>query len=179
MPKVLVPQNRLNSGAFGSARIPSSRRSCRIGLFKLGFGRSDKAAHDWMPVKVTQTGNGAPSRIIRTLQDLIGWHLYALAIRLDPVSTGNIRLVIGGVTISLRRATEGVGGIQWYFDPRHQKASEPIGKLLAWLMSRRARGQQKHYGGQGETPHATRTKNAASANSGHVARFIWSLYGDQ
>ena len=90
-----------------------------------------------MPLKVTQAGNGAPGRIIRTLQDLIGWYLDALALGLDPVETGGVRLVIGGLTISLRRATEGFDGIQWSFDPRHLKASEPIGKVVSWLMSRR------------------------------------------
>src|SRR5215470_7882656 len=113
-----------------------------------GFGGSDEAAHDWMPVKVTQAGNGAPGRIIRTLQDLIGWYLDALALGLDPVETGSVRLVIGGLTISLRRATEGFDGIQWSFDPRHLKASEPIGKLVSWLMSRRPRRQQNHYASQ-------------------------------
>ena len=113
------------------------------------FGGSDEAAHDWMPVKVTQAGNGAPGRIIRTLQDLIGWYLDALALGLDPVETGSVRLVIGGLTISLRRATEGIGGIPWSFDPRYLKALEPIGEFFPWLMSRRARRQQKHCASHG------------------------------
>jgi hypothetical protein len=125
-----------------------------------------------MPLKVTQAGNGAPGRIIRTLQDLIGWYLDALALGLDPVETGGVRLVIGGLTISLRRATEGFDGIQWSFDPRHLKASEPIGKLVSWLMSRRRRRQQNHYASQGGTHHATRTKRATPANSGHGARSL-------
>src|SRR5215470_4594157 len=106
-----------------------------------GFGGSDETGHDWMPVRVTQAGNSAPGRIIDALQNLIGWYLDALALGLDPVVTGSIRLVIGGLTISLRGATEGVGGIQWSFDPRHLKALEPIGKLIPWLMSRRPRRQ--------------------------------------
>ena len=105
----------------------------------LGFGGSDEATHDWMPVKVAQAGNGAPSGIIGVVQDLIGWHFDTLTLGLDPVATGSIHLVIGGLTISLRRATEGIHGIQWSFDPRHLKALEPIGKLFPWLMSRRAR----------------------------------------
>jgi len=125
-----------------------------------------------MPAQVAQAGNGATSRVIGALQDLIGWYLDALALDLDPVATGSIRLVIGGLTISLRGATEGVGGIQWSFDPRHLKALEPIGKLVPWLMSRRPRRQQNHYASQGGTHHATRTKRAATANSGHGAPVI-------
>jgi len=123
-----------------------------------------------MPVKVPEASNGASSRIIDAVQDLIGWYLDALALGVDPVATGSIRLVIGGLTISLRRATERVGGIQWFFDPRHLKASEPIGKLVPWLMSRGARRQHKHYGGQDGTHHATRTNHAAPANSDDGAR---------
>jgi hypothetical protein len=115
----------------------------------LGFGRFDEAAHDWMPVKVAQAGNGVPSRIIGVVQDLIGWHLDALTLGLDPVPTDSIHLIIGGLTISLRRATEGIRGIQWSFDPGHLKVLEPIGKFFSWLMSRRARRQQKHCASQG------------------------------
>jgi hypothetical protein len=98
---------------------------------------------------VEQAGNGAPSRIIGVVYDLIGWHLDTLTLGFDPVETGSIYLVIGGLTISLRRATEGISGIQRSFDPRHLKALEPIGKFFLWLMSRRARRQQKHCASQG------------------------------
>ena len=121
-----------------------------------------------MPVKMPQTSNGASRWIIDAVQDLIGWYLDALALGVDPVATDSIRLVIGGLTISLKRATERVGGIQWFFDPRHLKASEPIGKLVPWLMSRRAGRQQKNYGCQGGTDRATRTNRAARANSDDV-----------
>jgi hypothetical protein len=159
-----------------ACRLSGDRRTRegrgRVAVSALGFGRSDEAAHDWMPVKVTQTGNGAPSRIIDMLQDLIGWYLDALALGLDPVATGSIHLVIGGLTISLRRATGGIGGIQWSFDPRYLKALEPIGKLVPWLMSRRARRQQKYYASQGGTHDPTRAKRAAPANSGHGVQVI-------
>ena len=86
-----------------------------------------------------EAGNGAPSRIIGVVQDLIGWHLDTLTLGRDPVGTGSIHLVIGGLTISFRRATEGIRGIKWSFDSRHLKALEPIGEFFRWLMSRRAR----------------------------------------
>jgi hypothetical protein len=125
-----------------------------------------------MSVQMTQAGDGAPGRIVGTLQDFIGWYLDALAIGLDPIATGNIRLVIGGLTISLRRATEGFGRIQWFLYSRHLKALEPTGKLVSWLMSRRARRQQNYYAGQGATHQGTRAKRAAPANSGHGAQVI-------
>jgi hypothetical protein len=102
-----------------------------------------------MPVKVAQAGNGAPSRIIGVVQDLIGWHLDTLTLGLDPVVTGSIHLVIGGLAISLRRATEGIRGIQWSLDSRHLKVLEPLGEFFPWLMSSRARRQQKHCASQG------------------------------
>jgi hypothetical protein len=107
-----------------------------------GFGGSDEAAHHRMPVRVAQANNGAPGRVIGTLQDLVGWYLDALPLGLDPIETGSVRLVIGGLAISLRRATEGVGRIQECFGAGHSKASEPIGELVSWLMSRRARRQK-------------------------------------
>jgi len=102
-----------------------------------------------MPVEVAQASNGASSGIIDVVQDLIGWHLDALALGLDPVMTGSIHFVIGSLTISLRRATEGIRGIPWSFDPRHLKALEPTGEFFPWLMSRRARRQQKHCANHG------------------------------
>ena len=45
----------------------------------------------------------------------------ALTFGFDPVKTGSVRLVVGNSTISLRRATEGVGRIQERFNAGHFK----------------------------------------------------------
>jgi len=136
------------------------------------FGGSDEAVHYWMPVIVAQANNGAPGWVIGILQDLIAWYLDALPLGLDPEEAGSVRLVIGGLTISLKRATEGVGRINECFSAGHSKASEPIGELVSWLMSRRTRRQQKNYGSQDETYNPTQTKRGVPANSGHGVQVI-------
>jgi hypothetical protein len=56
-----------------------------------------------MPIEMTQAGDGAAGRVISAFEDLIRWYLDALALSLDPVATA-VCLIIGGLTISLRRA---------------------------------------------------------------------------
>jgi hypothetical protein len=69
----------------------------------LGFGGSDEAVHDRMPIEMTPAGNGSPGGVISALEDLIRRYLDALALSLNPVATA-VCLISGGLTISLRRA---------------------------------------------------------------------------
>ena len=104
----------------------------------LGFGGSDEAMHDWMPIEMAQAGDGSPGRVVSALKDLIRWYLDVLALSPDPVATA-VCLIIGGLTISLGRAAGGVLGVQWSFGAGHFKASEPICELASWIMTVRAR----------------------------------------